>query len=72
MRERIRSRVAARPHSPALVIGFVEDIQVVFQGAHPRLHLFLLRARQKADSSPTGMVTRVMMISESTFTPASA
>jgi hypothetical protein len=49
IRLRIRSRVAARPQSPACLVALVEYLEVVFEGAHPRTHLLFLGARQKTD-----------------------
>ena len=63
MRLRTRSLVAARPHSPAVVVAPGQHVEVVVEGAHPGRHLLFLGAGQEADVLATGTVTRVMMIS---------
>jgi hypothetical protein len=49
MRLRIRSRVRRAAPVAGLLVALVEYLEVVFEGAHPRTHLFFLGARQKAD-----------------------
>ena len=33
----------------SVVVGLLQDFEVVVEGAHPRLHLLFFRARQEAD-----------------------
>ncbi len=64
MRERMRSRVAARPHSPASSSVLFSTSRL---SSSAPIHGFIFSSSvpgRKPMSSPTGTVTRVMMISE--------
>ena len=64
MRERMRSRVAARPHSPASSSVLLSTSRL---SSSAPIHGFIFSSSvpgRKPMSSPTGTVTRVMMISE--------
>ena len=59
------------PPVAADVFGPVQDVEVILQRTHPRCHLFLFRARQKADvladrNGDTGHDLSLIHISEPT------